>query len=302
MAESMTLLLVIPAILVPVALLAGFAACARVFGISTVNPPMLMIESATGKDATTITLVWQGDDRMPRYQFERTNPDGSITNFDVPAPAAPFDDSGLTPASSYRYRVREFDRSGDPTDWSTAVTGTTLPLTSAYAKTLTDDSLNWQGYTLIQRFEAAHLGASGPHVRITLQAASTSDASIDRITISQVDSAGKPYDSAADLTAVYDLAANGQQPFVVPAGTVKQLPIVTYMVNRVQALLIAIDFSASPPSGVRAVDAPTSEAASYYLATPGGGEAAVRTRSPGYQQAMDGAMARVFLITNIEVG
>jgi len=301
MAESMILLLLIPAIIVPVVLLAGFAACDRFFGLSHVDPPVLMIDSATGKDATTITLVWQGDDTMQKYQFHRTNPDGTTTDFDVPVPAAPFDDTGLNPDSSYTYQVREFDASGDPTELSAPVTGTTLPMISAYAKILTDDSLNWQGYTLIQRIEATHLGATGPHVRITLQAASTGDASIDRIYISQVDSSGKPYDSAADLTQVYDLAASGQ-PFVVPAGMTKLLPIIAYTINRVQPLLIAIDFSASPSSCVRAADAPTSEAAAYFLATPGGGEAASRTRSAGYQQAMDGAMARVFLITNIEVG
>ena len=206
----MSLLLLIPAIILPVVLLAGFAACDRVFGLYHIDPPVLMIESATGKDAVTITLVWQGDDTMQKYQFHRTNPDGTTTDFDVPVPAAPFDDTGLNPNSSYTYQVREFDQSGDPTDLSAPVTGTTLPLTSAYAKTLTEDTLNWQGYTLVQRIEAAHLAATGPHVRLTVQAASASDVSIDRVYISQADSSGKRYDSAADLTAIYDRAATGQ--------------------------------------------------------------------------------------------
>ena len=297
----MSLWLLIPTIIVPVVLLAGFAACDRVFGLYHVDPPPLMIESATGKDAVTITLVWEGDDTMQKYQFHRTNPDGTTTDFDVPVPAAPYDDTGLTPSSTYTYQVREFDQSGDPTDFTAAVNATTLPLTPAYAATLNDDTLNWQGYTLIQRIESTHLGATGPHVRITVQAAATSDASIDRVYISQADSSGKPYDSAADLTAVYDIAAAGQ-PFVVSAGMTKPLPIIAYAINRVQPLIIAIDFSAAPGSGVKAAGVQMSEASAYYLATPGGGEAAARTRSPNYTQAIDAGMSRVILITTIEVG
>jgi hypothetical protein len=99
------------------------------------------------------------------------------------------------------------------------------------------------------------------------------------------------------LTLVYDSAANQQQPFVVPAGTTKSLPIVAYTINKFQALLIAVDFSAAPASVVElASSVPTSEAAAYSLATAAG-EAAVRIRSPNYLQLSD-----VVFITNVEVG
>jgi hypothetical protein len=298
----MSLLLLIPAIIIPVALLVGFAACDRFFGLEHVDPPPLMIESATGKDATTITLVWEGDDTMQKYQFHRTNPDGTTTDFDVPVPAAPFNDTGLQPNSTYAYQVREFDQSGDPSALSPAVAGTTLPMTSAYARALTDDSPNWQGFSLVQRIESAHLGASGPHTRITVQASSAGDASIDRLYISQVDGAGKMWDSATDLTAVYDLAANAQQPFVVPAGTARQLPIVAYVINRTQPLLVAVDFSAAPASAVKAGNAPYLETTAYFLVTPAGGQASLQGRSPSFQQAGDATTSRIFLITSIEVG
>jgi hypothetical protein len=58
MAEWLTLLLLIPAIMVPVALLVGFAGCDRVFGLTDVPIMSAMIDSATGKDGTTITLIW----------------------------------------------------------------------------------------------------------------------------------------------------------------------------------------------------------------------------------------------------
>jgi hypothetical protein len=303
MAEWLTLLLLIPAIIVPVALLLGFAGCDRVFGLTDVTLLTATIDSATGKDGTTITLVWESNGTPPKYQFERTDPDGNIANFDAPAPAAPFDDTGLAPGTSYRYRVRAIDSSGDPHGWSPPVTGTTLvPFASTYAKTLTEDGSGWEGYTLVQRIEAAYLAATGPHVRISVQASSVSDASIDRIYISQANSTGNPYDSAADLTLVYDSAANQQQPFVVPAGTTKSLPIVTYTINRFQPLLIAVDFAAAPASGVEfASSVQTSEATAYFLATPAG-EAAVGTRSPNYQQAGDIGTSDVVFITNVEVG
>ena len=297
MTEWLTLLLFIPAIVLPVTLLVGFAGCDRVFGLTDVHTRSPMIDSATGKDGTTIILIWQWDGTPQSYQFERTDPDGNIANFDAPAPAAPFDDTGLAPATSYRYRVRAFDSSGDPTDWSAPVMGTTLPFTSTYAKTLTVPAPGWEGYTVVQRIEAAHLSATGPHVRISVQASSASDASIDRIYISQVDSAGKPYDSAADLTVVYDSAANQQQPFVVPAGTTKSFPVIAYTVNQIQALLIAVDFSAAPASGIEsAPSVPASEAVAYFSQAPAG-EAAVMVRSANYDQN-----SAVLFITNVEVG
>ena len=300
MAEWLTLLLVIPAIIVPVVLLVGFAACDRVFGLDSFAPGPPVIDSATGKDLTTITLVWEWGGTAQKFEFERTDPDGNVVNFDVLAPATSHDDPGLAPGTTFTYRVRAYDTSGDPTDWSAPVTGATLA--AAYAKTLTTDSVNWQGYTLVQRIEAAQLAASGPRVRINVQAGSARGASIDRMSISQVASASKPYDSAPDLTLVYDLAANQQQPFVVPAGMIVALPIVAYTLNRFQALLIAVDFSAAPPSDVATTPVPTSEATAFYFQTSTG-EAALQIRSANYHQAgANPPTSGVFLITDIEVG
>jgi hypothetical protein len=165
-----------------------------------------------------------------------------------------------------------------------------------YSKTLTDPSSGWEGFSLVQRIEADNLSATGPHVRITVQAASGSSASIDRVYISQADASGRAYDSAADLTAVYDLAANQQQPFLVPAGTFKSLPIVAYTINKFQALIIAIDFTASSPSAIEfASSDPASGASAYYLGPAG--EAAVRNRAPNYAQS-----SAVFFVTKIEAG
>src|SRR5579864_4477950 len=103
MTEWLTLWLLIPAIVVPVILLAGFAACDRVFGLSSFPIPPPVIDSAAGKDLTTITLMWHWYQAAQKYQFERTDPGGNVVNFDAPDPPAPLDDTGLTPGTIYRY-------------------------------------------------------------------------------------------------------------------------------------------------------------------------------------------------------
>src|SRR5215470_19034555 len=181
MAEWITLLLLAPAILLPVALLVGFAACL------TLPPrpePLPLIDSVTAKDVVTLTVAWETGGGSQSFEFQRTNPDGTVTPVNTSS-ASPFDDPNLDPATTYSYQVRGLDGSGEPGEWSPAVSGTTLPVVSTYAKVLTDSSPGWEHFTVVQRIEPAHLSAAGPHVRITLQASPTSDASIDRVYISQ---------------------------------------------------------------------------------------------------------------------
>jgi len=96
----MTLNVTLPAIIFAVVLLISFAGCDRVFGLTEITPTVPAIDSATGKDGTTITLVWHWDGMPDHYQFERKDADGNIVNFDSPSPAVPFDDTGLVPAGS----------------------------------------------------------------------------------------------------------------------------------------------------------------------------------------------------------
>src|SRR5262249_1445974 len=158
--------------------------------------------SATGKDVTTIAVEWMDRGGSPRYVLDRTDPDGVTTPIELSG--SPFEDTGLQPGTTYSYEVRGLDSSGDTKTTSNSVSGMTLPMVTAYAKTLTGDTgPGWEGNTLVQRIETGFLNASGQHVRITLQAPPGGDAFINRIYISQADSTGKPYDSAGDLTAVY---------------------------------------------------------------------------------------------------
>jgi hypothetical protein len=292
MAEWLILLLLVPAIVGPVVLLVGFAGCPFAQGSAGSGPPT--IEAAVGLGANTIALIWFFNDAAAiTFDIERTNPDNSTTP--IPnVPASPFDDTGLAPSTIYKYRVCANFSDGTQSDWSSSVFGTTLGQL-AFQETLSTDEDGWEGWTLVQRIEAIRLTASGTQVKIIVQASSDSDASIDRIYISQPDPAGgaDPYDSAADLTAVYDPPI--PTPLVVPANTFLNLPAVQYNLDQSQPLLIAFDFSVSPGSGIKYVEpVPAAEATAYYNL---GAEAKLRDRSSGYASA-----DRVYFIMEIQVG
>jgi hypothetical protein len=197
-------------------------------------------------------------------------------------------------------------------NWSNEVVGQTLkfePTFQAWPDDPNDpsyippnDSEGWEGYTLVQRIEPPQLQKSGSKVRITLRASSMSDASIDRIYISQPkpnptnDPTINPYDSEADLTPVTTtpiFIAQGQ-PFTIP--DVALGTGFDYELKNGFPLLIAVDFAPSPPSGVAYIEAPA-DAIAYWK--PGVAEAFTPdgVRSADYQ-----SQPRIYLIEKIEVG
>jgi hypothetical protein len=284
MAEWLILLLLVPAIVVPVVLLVGFAGCPFNEGAG----PGPTIEAVVPISANTIALFWLPS--VDAVDIERTNPDNSTTIIpSVPAP--PFNDTGLAPSTVYTYRVRAA-RSQD--GWSSGVMGSTLGQLT-FQETLSADDDTWADKTLVQRIEAARLTASGTQVKLVLQASSDGDASIDRIYISQPDPTpgADLYDAAADLTAVYDPPI--PTPLVIAANTFVSLPAVHYSLDHTQPLLIAFDFSSSAGSGIRYVEpVPPEEATAF--SNPGA-EAKLRPRSSGYTSE-----DRIYFIMEIQVG
>jgi hypothetical protein len=316
MGDWLTLLVLVPAILVPVAVLIGFAGCDNLCGLIHVDPTKPIIDLARGKNGITITLVWNYSDvTVEQFRFVRTGPDGSSEEFLLPAPPVPFNDTVAPNPSdatttTYKYHVRAEYSHSDPSAPSPIVEGTTLPFVPAYSRSLVDSTSPTDGGTLIQRIEASQLSATGPHVRITVQAAVESDASIDRVYISKASTTGNAWDSV-DRNAIYDSDANQNQPFVVPAGTKRVLPIIEYTIDQSEALLIAIDFTPGPASNVptgptsrvgRAPGVLRSEATVYFLQPAA--EAASLTRSPNYITVVDPMNTNtsyVMCVTNIEV-
>lgn len=131
MTEWLLLVLIVPAIVVPVVLLFGFAGCDKVFGLDRPDSPQPapVIASATGKSLSIITLTWMIDQTATSIEFERTkvDPPGPLYSFSVPAsPPSHDDDAGLDPATTYEYTARAVFADGDPSEPSAPVRGTTL--------------------------------------------------------------------------------------------------------------------------------------------------------------------------------
>jgi hypothetical protein len=305
MAEWLILLLLVPAIVVPVVLLVGFAGCNWAFGVKDTHP-LDYPPAITGfqPSGTSLKVFWfyQYPERVLRYEIERTNPDGTSPNPPYfQASASPFEDPGLQRATSYTYRVRAVWKDDVPRDWSKPDSGKTLALDfePTFTQTLTSNGVNWQGYTLVQRIEHGRLFRSGTQVLIALHASSTREAQIDRIYISRA--AGPDYQPAGDLTAVYD---NPASPLVVPKNMADIPPAVVgpvnYNLDPLQALLIAFEFHGTPMTGpesdVGYADVPMGDASAYYIQ---GSEAnpPLGMRSTGYTPAG----SRVYLIERIEV-
>jgi hypothetical protein len=79
MAEWLILLLLVPAAVMPVVLLVGFAGCDEVLGL-TRFPPAVFLDTPVGKTVNRITLSWNWSDPAPQgFHLERTNPDFSKT-------------------------------------------------------------------------------------------------------------------------------------------------------------------------------------------------------------------------------
>ena len=81
----------------------------------------------TGVTATTVTLIWQDNSFDPQetsWEIERIT-DSVRVVFDTGSSGSGFQDTGLTPNTTYFYRVRA-KNAGGVTDWSNQVTATTL--------------------------------------------------------------------------------------------------------------------------------------------------------------------------------
>src|SRR5215831_10278498 len=129
MSEWLILVLLVPAIVVPVVLLVGFAGCSFRPGVGSDAP---IIDSAIGDGLNAITLTWHlnpSDDATAAHTFEieRTRPNSQPDPL-FAVPDSPLEDTGLATsqadpgtgtAAVYKYRVRRVRSSdGEQSDWS----------------------------------------------------------------------------------------------------------------------------------------------------------------------------------------
>lgn len=232
------LLFVIPAVVVPVVLLIGFAGCSFEHGVLPLEPPEIIL--AAPYDSQLVRLEWThvGVDPV-RYEIIRNPAFAS-----PPAnPTSPYMDSGLEEGTEYSYRVRVVRLSdGESADSNEAVAVT---WTAAFLADLegAGQDVDASNSCLIQRFEPGTLSRSGNLIRITGQSAGSGvpgqpNVTLARLTISRGNAgpAGDPYDSVDDPVVIFD------QPIVAVPGSSFALtpPRAEYSLDNTQPLLIAL--------------------------------------------------------------
>ena len=286
------------------------------WGTPPLPPPLPppQITSAVGTSAKTVHLTLsQGTGQV---QLERFRPD-IASSFAFFAPLNPagvthVDDTfGLRPDKSYIYRARRTAPANS--SWSDP------PQQGKEAHTLGialdpgqlfSVSNGWAGYCLVQRFEPNVLSRSGELVSITIRASSVG-LSIDWIYISQADLAvgTDPYDSVEERKAMHEILFN-HPPLVISSTEAylpKTLPAIPYTLDHTKPLLIAIEFSATPASGIMYTEVPPGEAVAYFkLQGPLQEQEqpeAMKTDRSGYTRFPgDATKGGIYLIERIDVG
>lgn len=251
--EWLLLAVLIPAIVIPVVLLFGFAGCQLVFPLNDDSPPAPISLVAVPR-RTSVALTWedQQSNTNTTYRVERT--EGQTVPVLLDASTTTFDDTGLSEATNFSYRVLAVVGEQESA-FTDPVAVATTSFTPAFAETLTSDGTGLAGDCRIQRIEPARLFKSGSEVRLTIASATTGPLQIDRLFISRVAPQGDPYDAADDLTPV---AIN----LSLPANTVMVVEPVLYALDHTQPLLIACDFNATAGMGNvrRRTNVPAAEA------------------------------------------
>ena len=245
------------------------------WGVKHVPPPhpVPWVTSADGTSARTVHLTLSkapGQILVERYWAY----DGSTFDFltgenEVVDHIILPEIADLLPERLFKYRARYTSSTSAP--WSDP-----KPEDGKEARTLAEalkgelaitDS-GWEGWTLIQRFEARAISRSGDKVSLTLRAGSAG-ASIDRIYLSQADpAAGSERFDSVDYRASMQDTAFGP-PLVIPPAPLNQtntvtIPAILYTLDHTKPLLIAIDFSATPVSEIMYRDVPPNVANAYY--------------------------------------
>ncbi len=296
MAEWAILLVLVPAVVIPVVLLVGFAGC---FTKPDRPNPFPFIVRAEGSSRSTIALEWTFvDPSSATFEIEPTKQGGNPPLPVIGAPASPADVPNLDEGSTYDVRVRAVYGDGDTSPWSPVVSGATLSVTFDTAADVGPaGDQPAMGFCVVQRIEQVRLDTSGTRVRIVLRGPAAGATSIDRIYVSRPTAAGDPYDSAADLTAVFDIGnPAGQSPIVIQPNAELALPVIDYALDEAQPLLIAFDLTPLFPTSIRFVPVPQDVVAFFQA---GVAEAGIigGNRTAGYSVANG-----VGLVTRIEVG
>jgi len=295
--EWLILLLLVPAILVPVVLLCGFVGChfhpqpvEGGNGTVTVMPPK--VNPPEPKNVDHITVSWQNADLKPALDYQFVRLKGGVADPPVVVPpgsdtTVTKDDTGLDAATVFTYQVSTHTANG--TSAATETTASTFQAAFDVRPAAATSQPNFAGdFTFVQRIGAAKLLAGGTTVGIKVRGAPASNVTINRIYISQV-GGGNPWNSAGDLTPVLS------SPLALPDAQPIDLEPIVYSLDNSQDLIIAFDFTAAPGSDTIAYVSPEPGVTLYFKA--GVQQASVQTRDPGYSTGP----SQIYLVATIGV-
>ncbi len=312
--EWIILVVLVPAVIVPIVLLFGFAGCSS-FGTETAPPPsppagpFELVAKAVSE--TQIDLAWKHNSMGGvKFIVSFLGPDGvwnenyaTVTEKSLPS-------ASLSPGVSYSYRVRATLGSGNDSGPSNTATTRTWKWEEFYNKPPTDNEGAFPGDCLVQRIDKALLTYSGDamKVRLTLRGsanAANAALAIDRLSISHAasPSAANPapqlWDSAAPV-----MLLPGSVPPLPGNGTPVTLAPIDFAVDKTRDLIVAFDIKAgnASPTIRRTTDIGTSTAYTRNDAA----EAASDNRTPvgALPAGSTGGWATragVYLIERIEV-
>jgi hypothetical protein len=247
--EWLILLLLVPAILVPVVLLCGFAGCKfDPRPVDTDPDPTTIISpavQANPRNVDHIIVTWQNaDPNHPalKYRFVRIKGTVTETDVEVDASVTTVDDTGLDAGTDYTYQVSTIaaDGTSDPTAVTVGTFQTAFAVDPALAPT--NQTLIGDNYCFVQRFPAALLLAGGSKVAIKVRGTPTGNVTINSIYISRA-AGGNPWISAGDLTPVMT------SPLTLTDDQPRDLDPIAYTLDKNQDLIIAFDFTATAAAG-----------------------------------------------------
>jgi hypothetical protein len=296
--EWLILLLLAPAIVVPVVLLFGFAGCsfsAPIGGGDDPPPPAVTPPTVTAepKNVDHITVSWQNTDPNPATQYRFVRIKGTVTEKDSNLAASPttVEDTGLDVATVYTYQVSTTTANG--TSDPTSVMASTFQPTFQANPAATSQPGFAGDFCYVQRITAGKLSASGAKVGIKVRGATPAvnhqNVTINRIYISRVAASGNPWDSATDLTPVMT------SPLILQPDEIKDLDPIAYNLDESQDLIVAFDFTATATADTIRVVVPQPGVTSYFKA--GVQQASVQTRQPGYSTGN----SQIYLVVTIGV-
>jgi len=304
--DWLILLLLVPAALVPVVLLHGFAGCDKVFGLESIEPPSAptQLTAAAAPSATAlaaVTLTWQNTESGAGAQIERAMDGGDFVPLPDPNnPSNPlvvtgqtFTDDTAPPGVTLLYQVRA-NKNNVPSDDASNIVPVNTFKTAFFADNTVGntDQPNVSGFTIVQILASTLLQASGAVVNVALRGPTTGTLTLDHIFISGVAATGDPFDS--DVTPVMVATS-----FVLD-NTTQNIPSVgTFFLDQTRPLLVAFDVNQTS-STLRFSMLSAGGATSFAKRPPAPGgatnEAGVANRTAPYNMAN-----ALYLIQKIEV-